>query len=60
VLSIVHHPTVAVNIQMETVNTRLPIAEAVAHKELGGDNQLFPHQYFFKLLLESCFLKGMQ
>jgi hypothetical protein len=60
VLSIIHHPIVAVNVPIETVNRRLPISEVVAHKDLGGDNQLFPHQHLLQTAAGNMFLEGMQ
>jgi hypothetical protein len=57
VLSIVHHPIVAVNVQIETVNRRLPIVEVVAHKDLRGDNQLFPQQHLLQTAVGIMFLE---
>jgi hypothetical protein len=57
VLSIVHHPIAAVNVQIETVNRRLPTVVVVARKDPGGDNQLFTNQHLLQTAVGIMFLE---
>jgi hypothetical protein len=49
-LPLVRRPVVPV-VQIETVNMRLLIVEAVEHKGLEGNRQLFPMKYLLKTVV---------
>jgi hypothetical protein len=52
-------PVVTVIVHIGTINWRLLIVEAVAHKDLGGDRQLFPPKKLLQIAVRIVFLEGM-
>jgi hypothetical protein len=52
-------PVVAVIVQRETVNRGPLIVDVVAHKDLGGDHQLYPPKHLLQMAARTMFLKRM-
>jgi hypothetical protein len=52
-------PVVAVNIQIETLNMKTLIVEAVVRKDTGGDRQFFPSKTVLQREMQ-CFLTQLR
>jgi hypothetical protein len=56
-LPMVRRPVVAVIVHIGTVKRRILKVEAVAHKDLGGDRQLFPPKHLLQIAVGIVFLE---
>jgi hypothetical protein len=54
---VVRHPVVAVIVHIGTVNRTPLVVEAVAHKDPGGNRQLFPPKHLLQTAVGIMFLE---